>query len=203
MRNELSVEAETDNFEYVLVFDDSAFVMKSINRILKTKNIKGPAMVTKCQRLTHINEHADRKLAVLLVSADDSVVYQQAQKMQLMVKLRSGNRYEAFDCANTETFEPLGSKEYNKVVLSMMKAQIDVDSLVHEGTISELFPLHRTTGQQELYENWVYNSRSSPAWLFPPFSFIGDLLFERNRNRFSELTICYNYLGATHALYFG
>lgn len=85
VRNELSVEAETENFQYVLVFDDSAFVMKSINRILKVKNIKGPAMVTRCQRLAHINEHADRKLAVLLVSADDSVVYQQAQKMQLMV----------------------------------------------------------------------------------------------------------------------
>ena len=81
--------------------------------------------------------------------------------------------------------------------------QIDIDSLVHDGTVNELFPLHQSTGQQELYECWCSNPRTSPKLRFPPFSFLGDFLQERKSNQFSELTTAYNYLGATHALYFG
>jgi len=216
MRKLLSIGEEKSNFEYVLVFDNSKFEMKSIKSILNTKNNKGPAMLTKRQPLTNINKHTDGKLEILLISANASTIEDEATKMSLKVKLRVSQRYEPYDVDNPHLFEPLRSKDENKVILNMMKKQVDVDSLVHEGTVDELFPLHRASGQRELYEMWCYNPRQvpgnlcekyctkifSPARKFSPAQFIGDLLHEDRDNNFAELTACYNYLGATHALYF-
>ena len=202
MRQLLSIEEEKSSFEYVLVFDNSKFEMKSIKSILKTKNGKGPAMLTKRQPLTNINKHTDGKLEILLISAIASTIEDEATKMSLKVKLRVSQRYEPYDVDNAHLFEPLRSKDENKVILNMMKKQIDIDSLVHEGTVNELFPLHRASGQRELYEMWCYNPRQSPARKFSPVQFIGDLVHEARDNNFAALTACYNYLGATHALYF-
>eukprot|EP00742_Colponemidia_sp_Colp-10_P013457 GILJ01015198.1.p1 GENE.GILJ01015198.1~~GILJ01015198.1.p1 ORF type:complete len:1337 (+),score=187.94 GILJ01015198.1:75-4085(+) len=139
-------------------------------------------------------ESIDPKLGFVLLSIDEDRLDQAAEELGILVKLSAGNRMMPFKARERHLFEPLNIRHKQEAIRKLVRRAVDLDHLVEERIIVDLFPLHGDGVD-----------RIKSVWLTPcphPLGFLSHYFQERPEQNFEPLSLINTYMGEKVAFYF-
>ncbi|CDW83357.1 anoctamin-like protein [Stylonychia lemnae] len=136
-------------------------------------------------------------LYYIALNLKQSKLESEAKSIKLKVKLADIDIKVEFEPNQKVKFEPFRTKDIQKIMISLIKKIINVDSLTDEKILIQILPMHDFYGIHEIKQKW---ETSTKIWLQP--SFIKQFYREGIIFEYRELSAIKNYFGEKAGFYY-